>query len=231
MQTFLAPYSSRSFLQKNFLITDSIPLGIWITPSEDYHHHPHAQLCLTLYNPMDCNSPGSSVSGISQARILEWVTISSSRGSSRSRDWTCDSCVSCISGGFFTHWAIEEALWGYTPEINSESALCNPCCPPITLLVVVTIRLSSVQSMRRVWLFVTPWTAAGQASLSITNFWNVLLLKLMSIELVMPSSHLILCRPLLLLDYNVSLRLPALDGSFMRTGCFYPQGQHHTLSL
>ena len=49
----------------------------------------------------------------------------------------------------------------------------------------------------RVQLFVTPWTAAQQASLSITNSWS--LLKLMSIELVMPSNHLILCRPLLLL--------------------------------
>ena len=48
-----------------------------------------------------------------------------------------------------------------------------------------------------VGLFVTPWTAAPQASLSITNSWS--LLKLMSIELVMPSNHLILCRPLLLL--------------------------------
>ena len=56
---------------------------------------------------------------------------------------------------------------------------------------------SSVQSLSRVRLFVTPWTAACQASLSITNSWS--LLKLMSIELMMPSNHLILCRPLLLL--------------------------------
>ena len=56
--------------------------------------------------------------------------------------------------------------------------------------------LSSVQSLSRVWLFVTPWTAARQASLSITNSWS--LLKPMSIESVMPSSHLILCCPLLL---------------------------------
>ena len=55
----------------------------------------------------------------------------------------------------------------------------------------------SVQSLSCVWLFVTPWTAARQAFLSITNSRN--LLKLMSIELVMPSNHLILCRPLLLL--------------------------------
>ena len=54
----------------------------------------------------------------------------------------------------------------------------------------------SVQSLSRVWLFATPWTAARQASLSITNFQS--LLKLMSIESVMPSNHLILCHPLLL---------------------------------
>ena len=57
--------------------------------------------------------------------------------------------------------------------------------------------LSSVQSLSRIWLLATPWTAALQASLSITNPRS--LLKLMSIEAVMPSSHLILCRPLLLL--------------------------------
>ena len=55
--------------------------------------------------------------------------------------------------------------------------------------------ISSVQSLSRVRLFVTPWTTAHQASLSITNSWS--LLKLMSIESVMPSNHLILCRPLL----------------------------------
>ena len=55
---------------------------------------------------------------------------------------------------------------------------------------------SSVQSLSRVRLFVTPWTAARQASLSITNSRSSL--KLMSIESVMPSNHLILCHPLLL---------------------------------
>ena len=54
---------------------------------------------------------------------------------------------------------------------------------------------SSVQSLSRVRLFEIPWTAAHQASLSITNSWS--LLKLMSIKLVMPSNHLILCHPLL----------------------------------
>ena len=59
---------------------------------------------------------------------------------------------------------------------------------------------SSVQSLSHVRLFATPWIAARQASLSITNSWNSL--RLTSIELVMPSSHLILCGPLLLLPPN-----------------------------
>ena len=57
--------------------------------------------------------------------------------------------------------------------------------------------LSSVQLLSHVWLFVTPWITARQASLSITNYWSSL--KLTSIESVMPSHHLILCHPLLLL--------------------------------
>ena len=57
-------------------------------------------------------------------------------------------------------------------------------------------QFSSVQSFNCVCLFAMPWTAACQASLSITNSWN--LPKLMSIELVMPFNHLILCHPLLL---------------------------------
>ena len=62
-----------------------------------------------------------------------------------------------------------------------------------------------VHSLSCVWLFVTPWTVAHQASLFITISWN--LLKLMSIESVMPSSHLILCRPLLLPSIFPSIRV------------------------
>ena len=61
------------------------------------------------------------------------------------------------------------------------------------------IQFSSVQSLSRVQLFATPWTAARQASLFITNSQG--LLKLMSIESVMPSNHLILCHPLLLFNH------------------------------
>ena len=58
-----------------------------------------AQSCVTLCDPTDCSPPGSSVHGISQARILEWVAISSSRGSSQPRDWTH---LSSLAGRFFT---------------------------------------------------------------------------------------------------------------------------------
>ena len=67
----------------------------------------------------------------------------------------------------------------------------------IQLMILSELSLSSVQSLSHFWLFVTPWTASCQTSLSITNSQS--LLKLMSVESVMPSSHLILCRPLLLL--------------------------------
>ena len=65
------------------------------------------------------------------------------------------------------------------------------------LAVNIFFQFSSVQSLSCVQLFATPWTAACQASLSITNSWG--LLKLMPIESVMPSNHLLLCRPLPLL--------------------------------
>ena len=79
-----------------------------------------------------------------------------------------------LAGRFFYHWChLGSPLGGFEA------------------LVVV------VQSLSRVGLFVTPWTAACQASLSFTNSWS--LFKLMSIEWVMPSKHLILCRPHLLL--------------------------------
>ena len=67
----------------------------------------------------------------------------------------------------------------------------------VIIIIVIIVIISSVQSLSRVRLFATPWNAAHQASLSITNFQS--LPKLMYIELVMPSNHLILCHPLLLL--------------------------------
>ena len=66
-----------------------------------------------------------------------------------------------------------------------------------SITIVLKLLFHSVKSLCHVWLFVNPWTAALQASLSITNSRG--LLKLVSSESVMPSNHLILCRPLILL--------------------------------
>ena len=71
-----------------------------------------AELYLTLCKPMDCSPPGSSVHGTLQARILEWVAISFSRGSSRPRDWTQ---VSHITGRCFNLWATREAQYFFEP--------------------------------------------------------------------------------------------------------------------
>ena len=77
---------------------------------------------------------------------------------------------------------------------------------------------SSVQSLSRVCLFATPWIAAHQASLSISNSQSSL--KLMSIELMMPSSHLILCRP-----FSSCLQSFPASGSFLRSQFFTSGGQ------
>ena len=108
-------------------------------------------------------------------RILEWVACPLSRGSSRSWNWTG---VSYIAGRF---WATREA-----------TSIGKRCELGLFWYIFVV-----VQSLSRVQLFETPWIAACQASLSFTNSW--IFLKLMSIELVMPSNHLILCHPLLFL--------------------------------
>ena len=100
-------------------------------------------------------------------------------------------------------------------KMNSidKSYMCSDCITswlfPVSLLFfrppyflrhsnigISSVQFSSVQSLSRVLLFATPWTAARQASLSFTNSQS--LFKLMSIESVMPSNHLILCHPLLL---------------------------------
>ena len=86
----------------------------------------------------------------------------------------------------FRHTRHVKMLWIYF-SLNSHSL-------PFKVLLI-----SSVQFLSRVWFFVTPWTAACQASLSMTNSWS--LLKLMLIESVMPSNHLILCCHLLLLPW------------------------------
>ena len=75
--------------------------------------------CLTLCDPMECSPPDSSVHGILQARILKWIAVSSSRGSSRPTDWTHISYVSCIGRRVLYH---RRHLWR-NPRINLAEAL------------------------------------------------------------------------------------------------------------
>ena len=161
-----------------------------------------AQLCLTLCDPMDCSLPGSSVYGISQARILEWVSFSFSRGSFRPRDQTQ---VSCSAGGFFIIRATRKAK----PVIKGQ----------IVYDLTHMKSFSSVQFSCSVMSdSVTPWTAARQTSLFFTIYRN--LLKLMFIKSVKPSNYLVLCFFLLLL----LLSFPE-SGSFPMSWLFSSDGQ------
>ena len=77
------------------------------------------QSCPTLCNPVDGSPPGSSVRGVSQTRVLEWIVISFSRESSQPRDWTCVSSVSCIATGFFAHEPSEK------PNEEGTNGVCE----------------------------------------------------------------------------------------------------------
>ena len=111
------------------------------------------QLCPTLYDPMDCRSPGPSVHGILQARILECVAVSFSRRSSWPRDWTCVSLTSPgLAGMIFNNIVLVK--WQCACHyINSCSCVCV---------------LSHV--------FTTSWTVACWASLSVgfskQEYWS-----------------------------------------------------------
>ena len=100
----------------------------------------HDQWCQTLCNTVDCNSPGSSVHEIIQARILEWVAIFSCRGSFLPRDWNFVSCISSVfTGRFFTavppgkpmFGSVRMQKWiqGMVPHSSSPHGLTQP---PVT---------------------------------------------------------------------------------------------------
>ena len=128
--------------------------------------------CVSLCDSLNYSPPGPSVQGISQARILKWVAISSSREIFLAQGLNTSLL-------HLLHWQADSL-----PLSHQGSPL--------------SISLSSVQLLSRVRLFATAWIAAHQASLSVTNSRSSP--RLMSIKSVMPSSHLILCRPLLLLS-------------------------------
>ena len=114
-----------------------------------------AQLCLTGCEPMDSSLPGSSVHGISQAKILEWEAKSFSRESSQPRDWTW---VSCITDGFFTVWATREALVGSVCVLVTQ--LCLTLCDPIDCSLQGSSVHGILQARILEWVglpFPSPW--------------------------------------------------------------------------
>ena len=90
--------------------------------------------CLTLWRPMDCSLPGSSDHGISRARILEWVAISFSRGSSQSKDQTCISCIAC--------WVTRKALYIHT-YTHTHISVWVPCISRYNLYFQIKIEFIS----------------------------------------------------------------------------------------
>ena len=100
-----------------FFCRDWEPLGVSQVMSSTVLCCAHSLSHIWLFcNAMDCSLPGSSVCGISQARILEYIAISSSRESSCPRDWTHVFCISCIGKWILYHWVTWEAQ-----ELNKAS--------------------------------------------------------------------------------------------------------------
>ena len=108
-----------------------------------------AQLSLTLCDPMDCSPPDSSVHGILQARILEWVAFLFSRWSLRPRDQTR---VSCIAGRFFTIWATREAQSG---NVYALMLLLGPRNGWVEFMLLK--RIGSPHCLRWMWKILHLW--------------------------------------------------------------------------
>ena len=159
------PISTLCFLKHSFFgCLGQPPLGfpvLTLRPSPDslgpletcMHACPVIQSCLTLCDFMDCSPPGSSVHGIFQARILEWVAISH------------------LQGIFLTQGSKKLLLW--LLPWQADSFTTEPPGKPFETFDVI-------QPLSHVQLFATPWTVACQASLSFSISWS--LLKLMSTE-------------------------------------------------
>ena len=108
-----------------------------------------AQSCPTLRNPMDCSSPDFSVHGIFQARILEWVVISFSKGSSPPKDRTIFSCVSCNGRQILYHCTTWKAMSPALLKISINNHTINTH-PASSSAVVLHLDCMS-ESPERVW--------------------------------------------------------------------------------
>ena len=154
------------------------------------------QSCLTLCDPRDGSPPSSLVPGILQARTLEWVAISFSNA----QKWKVKVKSLSHIRPLATPWTApyqappsigfsRQDYWSGVPLPSPPNFLSEIHLKFTSLneFIYLFFSISSVQSLSCVRLFATPWTAACQASLSITNSQS--LLKFMSMEMVMPSNH------------------------------------------
>ena len=139
------------------------------------------QSCLTLCNPIDGSPPGSSIPGILQARTLEWVAISFSNAwkwkvkvKSLSRVWLFPTPWTAAHQAPPSMGFSRQEYWSGVPLPSLGNSL-----EPVNMLLYMANGTKwlhfVVQSLSRVQLFVTPWTAACQASLSFTISWSLLI--------------------------------------------------------
>ena len=152
------------------------------------------QLCTTLCNAIDDSPPGSPVPGILQARTLEWVAVSFSKAWKWKVKVKSLSCIWLLATPWTAAYQAPPSMgfsrqeyWSGVP-LPSHLVLIAAhvfVSKLISILTPITIDKSSIQLISHVRLFVTPWTTAHLASLSITNSWS--LLELLSIKSVMPS--------------------------------------------
>ena len=150
-----APLLPRGNVSPGF--SDLLAVQVWVI-----------QLCLTLCDPMDYNLPGSSVHGILQTRILEWVAIPLSRGSSRPRDGTQ---VSCIAGRFITIWATREA-WLYKGNRKIQSFKRN--LPHLKFCQFKNIKKKNKQEN-------------SQTNMSVDQVWHITFCLLSPLERIVGS--------------------------------------------
>ena len=137
-----------------------------------------AKLRPILSDSTDYSSPGSSVHGMFQARILEWVSISSSRGSSRPRDRTHISCISCIGRWVLYEWATQGALTGIfsakkqNKRPQKESLMLNSTSPNQDFIMVSALpEMGSVTSQSGTTSSALVRCSAGQPLPSPQGKW------------------------------------------------------------
>ena len=109
----------------------------------------HIQLCTALCDPMNCSPPGSSVHGLLQARVLEWVPMPSSRGSSQPRAWTCISCINHYSTWEVpAHSQIVEKQLGWDLSLRAVLTTVTTVLPATSALILFSSSCFVTHSVR-----------------------------------------------------------------------------------